>query len=225
VLSRCPICLWKGHEWRRVESRPNVYENKSCPQCGGYPRDRITFVLLQRLLNNLAHKQLVIGEIGGSIHSYSWKKTLYRYWNADTRGANGEYVDVWIHACRLQQSPPCADAAILSYVLSEIESKSLRVRLMKELHRFTTSQGRLILFDDLDLRGPKHRVHAKGTFFHLLQLGRPILAELKEAGWLPTVVNSVDMTRIQAELELPFILAAKQRDLALEHWAMRGGKT
>jgi hypothetical protein len=92
----------------------------------------------------------------------------------------------------------------------------MRVRLLKELHDFTTPQGRLILFDDLELTKNRHRMHAEGTVFHLLQFGGSILGELKAVGWKAAVVNSVEMKDIQAELEMPFILAAKRKELLLD---------
>jgi hypothetical protein len=216
VSVHCPICSWTGRDWYAVESRPNGFARKICPQCGGYPRDRITFILLRRLQQGQGHKRLVIGEIGGSVHSYPWKKKRYRYWNADIVEGAGWTVDVLVQGCRIQKSPPCADIAILSYVLSQVETKSVRIGLMKELHRLTIEEGKMIFFDDLELTRERHRVHPKGAFFHTLQLGHPIVSELKSAGWKPAIINAVELKSIQAEMEMPFILAAKSEALLFE---------
>ncbi len=87
---------------------------------------------------------------------------------------------------------------------------------MKELHRFTIEDGKMIFFDDLELTRKRHRVHRKGAFFHTLQLGHPIVNELKSAGWKPAIINAVELKSIQAEIEMPFILAAKSQALLFE---------
>jgi hypothetical protein len=217
----CPICFWRGCDWKPVESRPNVFQKKLCPRCGGYPRDRVTCILLDQLQKERCSERLLVGEVGGSKHSYSWKKDRFRYWNADVPGVKGACVDLWIHSCRIKGSPPRVHVTILSYVLSEIETKSFRIRLLHELHRLTLSNGHLIFFDDLDLRTNRHRIHDKGAFFHRLQFGNSVLGELKEAGWYPTVIKSIGVVSIQAELEVPFILASRDTDRDLSHWASR----
>jgi hypothetical protein len=215
MLMQCPICLWTGRDWCPVESRPRVFARKGCPRCGSYPRDRITFILLERLQQSSPKKKLAVGEIGGSVHSYTWKKKRYDYWNADIAKGVGKKVDVAIKACRIQSSPTEADVAILSYVLSEVERKQCRIGLMKELHRFTTSAGRMIFFDDLALTSRAHRIHSEGAFFHTIQLGRPILGEMKSADWRVAVIDSFKFRGIKAEMEMPFILAAKSQHLLL----------
>jgi hypothetical protein len=213
MLVRCPICLWNGPDWSEVESRPRVVAKKACPRCGGYPRDRIVFVVLQRVQQSQPDEKLVVGEIGGSAHSYSWKKKGYRYWNADVEGGGGRRVDVLIEGSRMKERPVKADVGILSYVLSEVRAKSDRIGLMKEFHKFTVSNGVLILFDDLALKHRTHRTHPKGMFFHTVQLGRPILEEATAAGWIPAIVNSLPLRNIKAEIEMPFMLAAKSKDV------------
>lgn len=163
--SNCPICKWRGGLWEKVECKPGAYVRKKCPTCGSYPRDRLTWLLLQELAQNVRPKTLRVIEIGGSCSSYDWKRKLYFYRNADLPDCSSQTVDLCVVGGSVLGAPKDFDVAIISYVLSMVEDQAIRISLLKELHELTHEKGGLILFDDLLLDHPQHaKVEHDGIF-------------------------------------------------------------
>ena len=205
----CPICGWTGFLWAFVASGPSRYIRKLCPKCGSYPRDRLVWCHLRYLSESTKAIQII--EVGGAPRTYWWKKRLYGYQNADIKEQIGETVDLLVENGRIQNRPSDNDIAIISHVLGEISSKRVRMRLLAELWAATKGAGVLIMFDDFDPGALHHHNLSPRLFFHKLRLGRPILAELKESGWFPSIVDGVPKNPILAESDVPFIVAHKEQ--------------
>jgi hypothetical protein len=223
----CPICSWEGWLWSVAESRPGVYVRKVCPNCGSYPRDRIVWQLLHPRRNGSSGTPLSVVEVGESGRAYLWKRRAFNYCNADIAPHHLGYVDMRIEDLgvsrrrtaiverqpwtRVEQAAPPqeSDIALVSYVLSAMRSDRQRLDLLRKLHRATAKTGTLILFDDFKLDDESHRRLRAGDFFHRVRLGNSILALMARAAWQPEIVESYADARILAQLELPFIIAAK----------------
>jgi hypothetical protein len=208
----CPICGWAGNAWEPVESRPGHFTRKKCARCGSYPRDRLVWLLLSTYSQELCRRKLKLIEFGEDGRAYGWKKTRFDYLNVDIKNSSSRVVDMT--ADHVMSSPRLhyCDAGLISYVLSMVESRSGRVKLMRQFHAMTTDSGRLMLFDDFDFSSHGHVQLAAESFFHHLRFGREILSEVEDAGWSPIVVEDyVDDPR-QVSLELPFVLACKRSD-------------
>jgi SAM-dependent methyltransferase len=138
------------------------------------------------------------------------KSASFHYWNADISLVLSDAVDFQVTNGKIDGAPGGAQVALLSFILSMIRKSRERVCLLRELYRLTDPGGRLILFDDIDLRRKTISI-PHGAFFHELRLGQDLLGELAAAKWFPVVVSAVPQQSIGVELDSPFILAAKQR--------------
>jgi hypothetical protein len=214
-LCNCPICGWEGYVWKPVESRPNCFTNKMCVRCGSYPRDRIVRLLLSTYSRELDLQKIRLIEFGESGRTYRWKKEHYHYWNVDLEDSSSGVVDVPSHQMACTPWLRDFDAALISYVLSMIESRSERISVMRQFQKITRSSGRLLLFDDFTLASPAHVKLPADAFFHKLRLGSDILKEVEDAGWNPVVVNNYVDDRRLVSLELPFVVASKGDDSGL----------
>jgi hypothetical protein len=208
--------------WAAIEARPGRLVRKSCRRCGSYPRDRIVFLLLRTLAEEVAPRKLRVLEVGCSRASYWWKRRLYDFRNADVRWGYPATRDLTIDGGIVARAPASGSVAILSYVLSVVEDRSVRVRILRELYRLTIDAGRLILFDDVVPSAGAHKRVEADQYFHGLRLGSPLIEEMREAGWRPVIIELPTASRTLAELETPFMLAAKsQLEGALRAWADR----
>jgi hypothetical protein len=222
----CPICGWEGHVWESVESRPGHSTRKVCPRCASYPRDRLVRLLLVAYARELRAQKLKLVEFGESGRAYHWKKTLFEYWNVDIEDSKSEVIDVFANQMNGATCLHDSHAALISYVLSMIEARGDRVDLLKEFHRLTTCSGRLIVFDDFSFDSDCHVKLSSQLFFHRLRFGRGILAEVKEAGWHPVVVQDYPEIRILSSLELPFLVASKEGNAGVLHeWLSLAGRS
>jgi len=216
----CPICDWKGRQWDAVESRPKHMTRKICPQCGSYPRDRITSLLLLAHAEELPiYHRLKLIEFGELGRAYFWKKAFFDYWNIDLKESGSGFIDVFAEE---MMTTPClrnSDTALISYVLSMIENRPMRVSLLSRFYELTTDRGRLILFDDFAFDRKPHLQLSPKLFFHRVRFGSAILAELRDAGWSTLIVSSYRRSRILSSLDIPFLVASKSNDTkALRKW-------
>lgn len=215
----CPLCGWEGHLWEPVESRPSHSIRKVCPQCGSYPRDRIVSLLLLAYAQELSTYKLKLIEFGEHGRAYDWKTACFEYWNIDIEDSDSEVIDFSAGQMMKEQCLRNSDVALMSYVLSMIESRRARVDLLKHFHQLTINSGRLILFDDFSFDSIHHVKLSPKMFFHRLRFGRGISAELEEAGWFPIIVQDYRRPRILSSLELPFLVASKKSNArALHKW-------
>lgn len=205
----CPICGWEGLAWEPVESRPNHCTKKKCVRCGSYPRDRLVWLLLSAYSKELSPDKVRLIEFGECGRAYGWKKRLFHYWNVDIQNSNSRVIDVAASQMMLASWLSGCDVALISYVLSMIESRYDRVNLMHQFYEKTKESGRLVLFDDFGLGSERHAKLAAGSFFHRLRFGRDILGEVEDAGWNPFVVEDYIDERRLASLEVPFVVACK----------------
>jgi|ERR1700722_2313072 len=218
----CPICGWEGSAWEPVESRPNHFTNKECVWCGSYPRDRLVWLLLSTYSQELYPEKLRLIEFGERGRAYGWKKRLFQYWNVDIEDSHSGVVDVAASQMMLSSWLNNCDAALISYVLSMIESRPERVRLMRQFHAVTKSSGRLVLFDDFRFGSAGHVKLVAESFFHRLRFGRDVLREVEDAGWNPVIVEDYVDDRRLASLEMPFVLACKGVDAnRIREWIKR----
>src|SRR6266576_727150 len=120
----CPICGWEGPAWEPVESRPNYFTKKKCVRCGSYPRDRLAWLLLTAYSEELTPDKLRLIEFGACGRAYGWKKRLFQYWNVDIKDSNSLMIDVTSNQMAEASWLSDCDVALISYVLSMIESRS-----------------------------------------------------------------------------------------------------
>jgi hypothetical protein len=165
--------------------------------------------MLSRLRSTAQAPTLRVLEFGGAARSYWWKRRLFDYHNVDLRINAGETVDAFVYQGQIDRRFDHIDVVIVSHVFGEIGSLATRSRIIAEAARTSKEDGCLILFDDLNLRLPKHVRLRRGDYFHKQRLGSPILEELRQEGWFPTVVERVAPNLMLAEHELPFIWALK----------------
>lgn len=208
----CPICRWSGFTWAIVASRPSHQVRKVCPCCESYPRDRLLWKILSCIRSVSGRSNLRILEFGGAARAYWWKRRSYEYYNVDLKRNASDTVDGFIHHGRVDRRFEQIDVAVISYVFGEIRNVVTRSRIIAEAARATKEHGCLIIFDDLDLRLTKHRLLSRQQYFHKLRLGRPILEELRNGGWYPTVIEYLQANSMLGETELPFIVAFKSID-------------
>jgi hypothetical protein len=221
----CPICGWQGHLWGPVLAGPFMWVRKECPRCGSYPRDRIAYALLIHDVRRRIGNRMAVVEIGASPKSYWWKRRSFSYWNSDVGHELSDTVDFRIKNGIVRGAPGDADVALLSYVLSMVTEKRERVSLLRELYRLTKTSGRLILFDDVVQQSMKHVRTKHDAYFHRIRLGLALLDELADAQWIPVVIASGQPGYVAMDLELPFILAAKQDSTyGLKRWVTDGLK-
>ena len=184
-----------------------------------YPRDRLVWLLLSAYSDELSPDKLRLIEFGERGRAYDWKKKLFHYWNVDIETSNSRVIDVAASQMTLASWLSDCDVALISYVLSMIESRSERVSLMQRLYSKTKTSGRLVLFDDLGLASERHVKLPAGSFFHRLRFGRDLLREAQDAGWNPFVVEDYVDDRRLAFLELPFVVACKGNGIGkLREW-------
>jgi hypothetical protein len=206
----CPICKWIGSTWKEVECKPGVFTRKLCPTCSSYPRDRLTWLLLDSLAKRVEPTKLRIIEIGGNPSSYQWKSKDYFYRNADLPSAPSATVHMQVEDGHIVNAPIDFDIGLISYVLSMIEDEATRFNLLSELYRVTNTSAVLIMYDDLLLDRFEHLPVRDSQYFHKLRLGKSILNEIQNAGWIPIVISSVFDTGTLISTELPFICARKR---------------
>jgi hypothetical protein len=209
----CPLCDWRGSRWEVVESRPKHLVRKLCPQCGSYPRDRITSLLLLAYAEEMRQKRLKLIEFGERGRAYIWKKSLFEYWNVDLKSSGSSVIDIVAEEMMIAPCLRNSDAGLISYVLSMIDSRLTRVDLLKRFYELTTDSARLILFDDFAFERTGHLQLSSKLFFHGFRFGKTILAEMQEAGWSPFIVSNFRRGRILSSLDVPFLVASKHDDV------------
>jgi glycosyltransferase involved in cell wall biosynthesis len=205
----CPICHWRGREWKQFIAKPGCWDKSECPRCKSLPRERIIWLLLKRFRDINSHKQMKILEVGGVRHFGIYMEKEYFYRNADIE-ETGARIDYYIKNGIIPENSIEFHAGILSAVLSVITSEQTRIQLLGEFYRLTGGKSMLVIFDDFDPWIENHMSLSLEKWFHPQRFGRQLLTEIKTAGWCPTVVYSVTgMELTGSEVALPFIIAFK----------------
>lgn len=203
----CPICDWSGSSWARVQTKPDSFEEKACPSCGCYPRERLQWISLASLQIELG-RELKILEIGGTRRFGGAARRSYFYRNVDIV-ADQEHVDYVITEGVLPSMGYNFDCLLISYVLSMIPRREDRIKLVSDATSYLHKQGKLIFYDDMDLSLPTDIRHPEGEYFHCLRLGRSILDELEQSGWKVLVISDCGPECIGAAAEMPYLIGAR----------------
>lgn len=205
----CPICHWRGREWKHFISKPGYWEQSECPRCKSLPRERAIWLLVKRFRATNGIKRMKVLEVGGVQHFGIYMQKEYFYRNADIEKTGAE-IHYYIKNGIIPEKSIQFHAGILSAVLSVITCEQTRVQLLSEFYRLTGKKGMLIICDDFNPWIENHMNLSLEKWFHPQRFGRQLLTEIKAAGWYPTVVYSVSgMELTGGEVALPFITAFK----------------
>jgi len=203
----CPVCGYRGSAWEDVELRPNRFQAIACPVCHCYPRERLTWLLLEARRRSLGVPRLAVLEIGGRRRFGDPARGAHDYRNADIVDTRAP-VDFLIREGRIGCAPGAFDVVLLSYVLCEIPEAGQRAELLTEARRAAKATAVLVIHDDLqlDLKGPIRL--GEGDFFHPIRFGRGLLDEIAAAGWAPSYLDAVSGAERAGPDDDPPIIAA-----------------
>jgi GT2 family glycosyltransferase len=206
----CPICHWRGREWKEFVSKPGFWEKSECPHCKSLPRERAIWLLIKRFKATAGIKRMKVLEVGGVRHFGDYMQKEYFYRNADIKQTGAE-IHYLIKDGIIPENSIQFHAGILCAVLSVITSEQTRIQLLGEFYRLTGKNSMLLIFDDFNPWIENHIDITLEKWFHPQRFGRQLLNEIKAAGWYPTVVYSVTgMELTGGEVSLPFIMAFKE---------------
>lgn len=205
-LLTCPLCAWQGNEWAEVRTAPSRTVAIACPRCSSYPRDRLFWTLLQRLIQQGDCRRVL--EVGGRQRLSMPLRRITHYTNFDIQW--NDAVDALLQSAKLPVAEAIADACLLSFVLCEVADASQRDALLHEMFRVIKPGGLCFIADDLDLEADHTRTIDAGDCFHSIRFGRDLLRRVGDAGFETHVlVGAPGLTGIGGSASLPIVVGSK----------------